>query len=69
MANPLLPAGRTRPLAAYIAARTLPPFNLVNRTTFVDASTRTRQPNANAGGGVGSALLGGSVTIKNVGKL
>lgn len=69
MANPLLPAGRTTPLAAYIAARTLPPFNLVLKIRAVDASNRTAQPSAIQGTGISSALLGGSTTLKAVGSL
>lgn len=75
MANPLLPAGRTTPIAAYIGARTKPPFNLVLRTTSVDASNRTRQPSAIQGQGISSAVLGGqkggagTVTIKAVGSM
>lgn len=57
--NPLLPAGRTTPIAAYIGVRTLPPFNLVLKVGAVTPANRTRQPSAIQGTGVGSALLGG----------
>jgi hypothetical protein len=73
MANPLLPAGRTTPIAAYIGVRRLPPFNLVLKVSAVDASNRTRQPNALQGQGISSALLGGqnggagATTLKAVG--
>ena len=69
MANPLLPAGRTTPIAAYIGARSLPPFNLVLKTSSVGPADRTRQPSAIQGQGVSSALLGGSTTIKANGSL
>jgi hypothetical protein len=75
MANPLLPAGRTTPIAAYIGARTQPPFNLVLKISAVDASNRTRQPSAIQGQGISSAVLGGqnggagTTTIKANGSL
>jgi hypothetical protein len=69
MANPLLPAGRTRPIAAYIGARSLPPFNLVLKTSSVGPANRTRQPSALQGAGVSSALLGGTTTVKALGSL
>jgi hypothetical protein len=69
MANPLLPAGRTTPIAAYIGVRSLPPFNLVLKTSSVGRADRTRQPSPIQGQGVSSALLGGSTTIKANGSL
>lgn len=72
MANSLLPAGRTRPIAAYIAVRDNGPFGNSAHVVAVDASNRTDQPNAASGQGVGSALLGGTnggTTLKVVGGL
>ena len=70
MANPLLPAGRTTPIAAYIGVRTQPPFNLVLKISAVDAANRAAQPHAASGQGISTALLGGpngGTTIKAVG--
>lgn len=67
MANPLLPAGRTTPIAAYIGARDTQKFNLALHISAVTATNRTDQPSAAGGQGVSSALLGGTTTLKAIG--
>lgn len=68
MANPLLPAGRTTPIAAYIALRDNGPFGNSNNTRAVSANNPAGPQNL---AGVGSAKLGGAsgVTLQNGGKL
>jgi len=62
MANPLLPPGRTRPIAAFVAATRRPrrsvPSPVVDANE-VDLDNRRRQPSALQGAGISSALLGG----------
>jgi hypothetical protein len=66
MANPIQPAGRTTPVAAYIALRDNGPFGNSNRTRAVSANNPAGPRN---GGGVSTAKLGGpnGVTLQNNG--
>lgn len=65
--NPLLPPGRTTPIAAYIALHSTGPFANAARTRGVTAAT-TRAGPVN-GAGVSSALLGGTTTVQDLGFL
>lgn len=56
MSNPLQPAGRSTPVAAYIAVRDNGPFGNSNRVRGVSAGNRGGPQN---GAGVSSAKLGG----------
>ena len=70
--NALLPAGRTRPIPAYIGVRDNGPFGNSARVVAVTPANRTDQLTAASGQGVGSALLGGpngGTTLKLVGGL
>lgn len=62
--NPLLPTGRTTPVAAYVALRDNGPFGNSNRVRGVTAST-TREGPVN-GAGVSSAKLGGTTTLQDL---
>ena len=68
MANPILPAGRTTPVPAYIALRDNSPFGNSNRTRGVSANNPAGPRNTM---GVSSAKLGGTngVTLQNNGHL
>lgn len=57
MANPLQPAGRTRPIAAYIAVRDNGPFGNSNRVRGVYANNPAGPQNT---AGVSGPKLGGA---------
>lgn len=57
MANPLLPTGRTTPIAAYIALRDNSLFGNSNRVRGVSANNEAGPQN---GAGVSTAKLGNS---------
>lgn len=64
MSNPVLPAGRTTPVPAYIAVRDNGPFGNSNRVRGVSANNESGPQN---GAGVSSAKLGGpnGVTLQD----
>ena len=68
MANPILPAGRTTPIPAYIALRDNGPYGNSNRVRGVSANNPAGPRNTM---GVGGAKLGGTngVTLQNNGHL
>ncbi len=65
MANPLLPDGRTTPIAAYIAVRDNSLFGNCNRVRGVSANNEAGPQNA---AGVSGPKLGGSsgVTLQDI---
>lgn len=65
MANPLLPTGRTTPVAAYIALRDNGPYGNSNRVRGVSANNPAGPQNT---AGVSSAKLGGAngVTLQDI---
>lgn len=62
--NPLLPTGRTTPMAAYIALRNNGPYCNSNRVRGVTAATTAAGPSN--GAGVSSAKLGGTTTLQDL---
>lgn len=58
--NPLLPAGRTTPIAAYIALRDNGPFGNSNRVRGISANNPAGPRNTT---GVGTAQLGGTTKV------
>lgn len=60
MANPLLPTGRTTPIAAYIALRDNGPYGNSNRVRGVSANNPAGPRNTT---GVSTARLGGTVQV------
>lgn len=68
--NPLLPPGRTTPLAPYVRLSGSVPFKQVLRVRGAAAPTnRDRPPSALQGAGISTSLLGGSVTLRALGAL
>lgn len=62
--NPLMPTGRTTPIAAYIALRDNRPFGNCNRVRGVTQATSAAGPFN--GAGVSSAKLGGTTTLQDL---
>jgi len=60
MANPILPAGRTTPIPAYIGVRDNGPFGNSNRVRGVSANNEAGPQN---GAGVSGPLLGGTTKV------